>query len=118
MSRQWVHHIINRYKQSGTIPVLFKPGRKTKGIRVLDSPPVRNTILFLEMGFTRYEISLEIHIGHGTQFWSACKRDLDHQTFKEFLDGHGIRYILARVKNPQTNGKIERFFGEVVRRIN
>ena len=32
VSRQWVHHLLNRYKQSGMIPVLHKPGRKPKGI--------------------------------------------------------------------------------------
>ncbi len=31
--------------------------------------------------------------------------------FREFLKENGIRHILARVNHPQTNGKIERFFG-------
>ena len=220
VSRQWVYHIINRYKQSGTIPILHKPGRKPKGIpeeirylvlqsfrahtlgpvhlekkieevhgihiphntiyRVLlehgcievnmkkrkqrkwvrferehsmslwqgdwkqvtidgqkkwliafmddssrlitchglfDSPTTQNTILVLEMGFARYGIPREILTDHGTQFVSARERDVAHHTFKEFLDGHGIRHIIARVRHPQTNGKIERFFGEVERRI-
>jgi putative transposase len=36
---------------------------------------------------------------------------------KEFLDQYDVRHIVARVKYPQTNGKIERFFGEVERMI-
>ena len=32
VSWQWVHHLLNRYKQSGMIPVLHKSGRKPKGI--------------------------------------------------------------------------------------
>ncbi|MDP3565309.1 MAG: IS481 family transposase, partial [Methanoregula sp.] len=36
---------------------------------------------------------------------------------KDFLNQHEIKHIGARVKHPQTNGKIERFFGEVERRI-
>ncbi len=35
--------------------------------------------------------------------------------FKQFLTEHGIKHIVARVKHSQTNGKIERFFGEVER---
>ena len=32
VTRQWVHQIVNRYTRSGTIPVLHKPGRRTKDI--------------------------------------------------------------------------------------
>ena len=32
--------------------------------------------------------------------------------FKRHLEKHGIKPILARVKHPQTNGKLERWFGE------
>ena len=37
--------------------------------------------------------------------------------FKQFLAEHGVKHVVARVKHPQTNGKIERFFGEVERRV-
>jgi len=30
VSRQWIHHIIKRYNQSGIIPFLHRPGRKLK----------------------------------------------------------------------------------------
>ena len=38
--------------------------------------------------------------------------------FKKFLDQLGTIHIVARVKHPWTNGKIELFIGEVERRIN
>jgi putative transposase len=220
ITRQWVHNIINRYIQSGEIPVLHKPGRKQQDVpeeirililesfhaytigpvhlekkieevhgqhiphntiyRVLldhgcievnmkkrkqrkwvrferehsmslwqgdwkqvtldgqvkwliafmddssrlitchgvfDSPTTQNTILVLEIGFAQYGTPREILTDHGTQFVSARDRDEAHHTFKEFLDKHEIKHIVARVKHPQTNGKIERFFGEVERRI-
>ena len=220
VSRQWIHHIIKRYSQSGIIPVLHRPGRKSKDIheetqflilesyhdcrigpvhlekkieeihgihiphntiyRVLlghgcievnmrkrkqrkwvrferehsmslwqgdwkevtidgqkkwliafmddssrlvnchglfDSPTTQNTILVLEMGFVRYGIPREILTDHGTQFVSVREREVAQHTFKEFLNQHGIKHIVARVKHPQTNGKIERFYGEVERRI-
>lgn len=76
---------------------------------VFDSPTTRNTILVLEMGFTRYGIPREILTDHGTQFVSAREREVAQHTFKAFLDQHGIKHIVARIKHPQTNGKIERF---------
>jgi putative transposase len=76
---------------------------------VFDSPITENTIAVLTQGFRKYGIPREILTDHCTQFVSAWDRDLSHHTFKEFLDQHGIRHIVARVKHPQTNGKIERF---------
>lgn len=32
VSRQWIHHIIKRYNQSGIIPFLHRPGRKLKDL--------------------------------------------------------------------------------------
>lgn len=44
---------------------------------------------------------------HGSQFVS----NLDGESkFKSFLDKHNIRQILCRIKHPQSNGKIERWF--------
>ena len=62
----------------------------------------------------RSKISEKIAI---TQFVSARDRDNASHTFTKFLDLYGIKHIIARVKHPQTNGKIERFFGEVERRL-
>jgi len=61
--------------------------------------------------------SQEILTDHGTQFVSAREREGAQHTFKEFLDQQGIKPIIAMVKHHQTNGKIERFYGEVERRI-
>jgi putative transposase len=38
-------------------------------------------------------------------------------TFKEFLASYGIQHIVAGFKHLQTKGKVERFYGEVERRI-
>ena len=84
---------------------------------VFDSPTTENTIAVLTQGFREYGIPREILTDHGTQFVSARDREHAHHTFKAFLDQHDIKHIVARVKHPQTNGKIERFYGEVERRI-
>jgi putative transposase len=84
---------------------------------VFDSPTTGNAIAVLTRGFHEYGISREILTDHGTQFVSARDREHAHHTFKAFLDQHDIKHIVARVKHPQTNGKIERFYGEVERRF-
>ena len=59
----------------------------------------------------------ELIMDHGAEFGahrvhedSKWKSD-----FKNHLEKHGIKPILARVKHPQTNGKLERWFGEYQR---
>jgi putative transposase len=44
---------------------------------------------------------------HGAQF--ICNVDGDSR-FNAFLDANGIKQILCRIKHPQTNGKIEKWF--------
>ena len=43
---------------------------------------------------------------HGTQFIKTGKES----SFKDFLDENGIKQILCRIKHPQSNGKVEKFF--------
>lgn len=45
---------------------------------------------------------------HGSQF---TNNNEGISAFREFLDSSGIKQILCRVKHPQSNGKVERFFG-------
>jgi putative transposase len=78
---------------------------------IFESPTTENTITVLNQGFREYGTPREILTDHGTQFVSAWNRDLSHHSFKDFLDKNNINHIIARVKHPQTNGKIERWFG-------
>jgi len=84
---------------------------------VFDSPTTENTITVLTQGFREYDTPREILTDNGTQFVSARDREHAHHKFGEFLALHNIRHIPTGIKHPQTNGKIERFFGEVERRI-
>ena len=84
---------------------------------VFDSPTTDNTITVLNQGFREYGTPREILTDNGTQFVSARDREHAHHKFGDFLVLHNIRHIPTRIKHPQTNGKIERFFGEVERRI-
>jgi putative transposase len=46
---------------------------------------------------------------HGTQFCSN-KKDPSSHRFEDFLKQNKIKHILCRVKHPQSNGKIEKWF--------
>ena len=83
---------------------------------VFDSPTTENTLTVLNQGFQMYGTPREILTDNGTQFVSARNREQAHHKFGEFLVHHNIKHIPTRIKHPQTNGKIERFFGEVERR--
>ena len=47
----------------------------------------------------------EVLSDHGTQF---CADENENYRFKDHLKSIGVKHILARVKHPQTNGKLER----------
>jgi putative transposase len=86
-------------------------------LRCFNSPTTENTLPVLNQEFLEYGTPREILIDNGTQFVSARNRKHAHHKFGEFLALHNIRYIPTAIKHPQTDGKIERFFGEIERRI-
>jgi putative transposase len=112
----WKEFVMNERKQ-WLIAFMDDSSRLITCYGVFDSPTTENTLSVLRRGFTEYGVPREILTDHGTQFVSARDREHAHHTFKEFLNQYGIKHIVATVKHPQTNGKIERFFGEVERRI-
>lgn len=85
---------------------------------VFSSPTTENTITVLNQGFNEYGTPREILTDHGTQFVSAWDQDHSRHVFKEFLEENNINHIIARVKHPQTNGKIERWFGLLEQKLN
>ena len=75
-----------------------------------------NTILLMKQVIQKYgyiRVVRESITDHGTQFY-ANKRDSEgvaQHGYELFLAEQGIRQILCRYKHPQSNGKIERWFG-------
>jgi putative transposase len=72
-----------------------------------------NTIKVLKEGMAKYGCPKEILTDRGSQFYA---NEGEHKTkgqseFERFLSEKGIRHILCRVNHPQTNGKLERFYG-------
>ena len=56
---------------------------------------------------------------HGSQFYANEEeaREGGKSTFEKRLAVPGIRQILAGVRHPQTNGKLERLHGETRRKL-
>ena len=59
----------------------------------------------------------ELIMDHGSEFGAHRIHDDGswNSDFKDHLEKYGIKPILARVKHPQTNGKLERFYQEYKR---
>jgi len=57
----------------------------------------------------------ELILDHGSEFGAYRIHDDGSwmSDFKSHLEKYGIRPILARVKHPQTNGKLERFLENI-----
>ncbi|WP_456370758.1 IS481 family transposase [Geoglobus sp.] len=85
---------------------------------VFDSATTENTIKVLRRGFAEYGIPDEILTDHGMQFVAAKSREKVRHRFKEFLKENGVRHVVARINHPQTNGKVERFFGLMEQKLN
>lgn len=107
----WKEFVINEKKQ-WLIAFMDDSSRLITYYGVFDSPTTENAISVLLQGFYEYGFPREILTDHGTQFVSARDREHAHHAFKEFINLYGIKHIIATLKHPQTNGKIERFFGE------
>jgi len=76
-----------------------------------------NTVDVLKQGFDKYGIPDAIVTDNGTQFVPVKSNDPMAHEFTGFLKRNGVKHIRAHPSHPQTNGKIERTFEEVGRRI-
>lgn len=57
----------------------------------------------------------EVNTDRGTEFFYSTKRDGREQVktqFQVYLREQGVRHVVSRVNNPQTNGKLVRFWYE------
>jgi putative transposase len=87
--------------------VIDDASRKILALIEASSPTTELSILGMEMALQSGKIKQCIS-DHGSQFVSnitdGCSR------FKEYLESKGIKQILCRIKHPQSNGKIEKWF--------
>jgi putative transposase len=74
-----------------------------------------NSIKAYYEGVSKYGIPKLLMSDHGSQF---CKDENDNYRFRKEVEKNGTKHILARVKHPQSNGKMERFFYTFERLLN
>lgn len=84
--------------------------RKIVGHAKIENATTENALLVLNKAIKRYGKPKQIMTDHGTQF---CADEEKVYRFRETLKRMGIEHIMAAVKRPQSNGKMERWFGSM-----
>ena len=85
------------------------------GFGVYNEPTSDHAIEVLEEAVKRYGRPAQVLTDHGSQFYANEKKDADRgeSTYEKTLAGMGIKHVMARIRHPQTNGKLERFHREI-----
>lgn len=79
---------------------------------IFKSANAENTIAVLKAGMACYGKPKAIMTDHGSTYYANHPNAEQEKTqWRITLDSLGIKHCLARVNRPQTNGKIERWFG-------
>lgn len=81
--------------------------RKLLALVEAKSPTTKASIEGMELALKSGQIKQTIS-GHDSQFVS---NNGGKAKFKKYLKDKGIKMILCRIKHPQSNGKVEKFFG-------
>ena len=106
-------HVNKKNKQFCAI--IDDSSRKILAAGEFDKATTQNSIKLMDEVIEKYsyiKIIREIISDHGSQF---CANKINSKgrarhTFREYLNEKGIRQILCRIRHPQSNGKIEKFF--------
>ena len=93
--------------------ILFEDdaSRFITGYGVFRNATAKNSIIVLDQAIQYYGIPRQLMTDHGVQFTSLPREtcgDPRPNEFQRFLQRYNIRHIKARVKHPQSNGKVER----------
>ena len=86
--------------------VLDDASRKLLALVECESPTTERSIEGMQEAMKHGQM-LQCISDHGTQF---IKQEGMDSKFKDFLIEHKIKQILCRIKHPQSNGKVEKFF--------
>jgi len=93
--------------------ILFEDdaSRFITGYGVFTNANTENSNRVLYQAITSYGRPKQMMTDHGTQFTSLLREtcsDPQQNKFQQLLEYYGILHIKARVKHPQSNGKVER----------
>ena len=93
--------------------------RFVTGWGVFREATTENAIIVLEGAIKRHGKPASVMTDHGSQFYAneAEARKRGESAYEKRLVDLGIKQILAGVRHPQTNGKLERLHGELQRKL-
>lgn len=101
------------YKGDKIIVYEDDASRFITGFGVFDNATATNSVKVLQQAVKEFDIPEQLMTDHGTQFTSlsreSCKEPQPNE-FQKYLKDNEIEHIKARIKHPQSNGKIERLF--------
>jgi putative transposase len=99
--------------------ILDDASRLVVGWRLCDHATSHVSVDVLKEAITRYGRPKAVLTGRDVQFYSSGGKGRVQGTtvFQDFLEANHIMHTLARVNHPQTCGKVERWFGELKKRI-
>ncbi len=95
------------------VPFLDDASRFILGYGVVSNETAENATIVFENSVKKYGTPKQLVSDHGVQFASIKRENCmnpNDNTFQRKLKEYKVRHILARVKHPQTNGKMERWF--------
>jgi putative transposase len=87
--------------------------RLLAGFSIFRNATAENAKAAMKRAIAEYGCPKQIISDHGTQFVSLAReacRDPEPNEFQRFIEEKGIKHIKARVKHPQSNGKVEKLF--------
>jgi len=83
------------------------------GYGIFQQATAENTIQTLKQAIAKYGCPHEILTDRGSQFYAneSERHEKGISQFETYLTDHDIKHLLCHVNHPQTNGKLERFYG-------
>jgi putative transposase len=93
--------------------------RLITGYGVFSNANMESTNQVLNQAINNYGVPKQMMTDHGTQFTSLPREtcpDPQQNMFQQLLKQYGIIHIKARVKHPQSNGKVERA-GQTIKQL-
>jgi len=93
--------------------IIDDASRLIVGYGLFDNATAENAVKVLDKAVFSYGCPRQLISDHGVQFTSIARENCpqpENNTFQKRMSELGIQHIKARIKHPQTNGKMERWF--------
>ena len=106
-----------RQSEKWLIAYLDDASRLMVAYGVFDNVTTENAIAVLEKRIKKYGVPDAILTDRGSQFYANTGERKGECEYERYLRVNGIKHIIGRVNHPQTNGKVERFYGTVAQKL-